>query len=381
MQKFTDLILTSVNGALSPMSGASVQVSFAAGGTPTIYSDNGVTVAGNPLTSDSNGRISFYAADGRYTLVASRTGFTTITISDILLEDPANASAVAITGGTITNTPISGSTGAFTTLSASGAATVGAGLAVTGAISATGSAGVGYSGATLGGTTTGYNRVNINNTGGNITLGVDNIAGTAWTGSSAYAGTIGTENATPLNFITSGAVKATLDPSGNLGIGVIPTGGINASLQIKDGIKFPATQVPSTDPNTLDDYREGTWTPSIGGTATYTIQEGYFVKSGKFVYVQCKLIINAIGTGSISTITGLPFTAIASANASQGAMACSYFSGLAAATITLVPAATNNGTSILFNGSSASSTSMSSSINVFASGTRVDFSGVYMSNV
>lgn len=29
------------------------------------------------------------------------------------------------------------------------------------------------------------------------------------------------------------------------------------------GIKFPATQVASTDPNTLDDYEEGTWTATL----------------------------------------------------------------------------------------------------------------------
>src|SRR5678815_603330 len=37
---------------------------------------------------------------------------------------------------------------------------------------------------------------------------------------------------------------------------------------------FPSTQTPSSDPNTLDDYEEGTWTPSVGGTATYTTQSG-----------------------------------------------------------------------------------------------------------
>jgi hypothetical protein len=35
------------------------------------------------------------------------------------------------------------------------------------------------------------------------------------------------------------------------------------------GISFPATQSASSDANTLDDYEEGTWTPSVGwGTAT-----------------------------------------------------------------------------------------------------------------
>jgi len=76
-------------------------------------------------------------------------------------------------------------------------------------------------------------------------------------------------------------------------------------------IAFPATQAPSAGVNTLDDYEEGTWTPSIGGNATYTLQSGTYVKVGKLVMIGCTLTINAIGTGSINTITGLPFTTAA----------------------------------------------------------------------
>lgn len=35
------------------------------------------------------------------------------------------------------------------------------------------------------------------------------------------------------------------------------------------GIAFPATAVAVADANTLDDYEEGTWTPSLGGNTTY----------------------------------------------------------------------------------------------------------------
>ena len=61
--------------------------------------------------------------------------------------------------------------------------------------------------------------------------------------------------------------------------------------------------------NALDDYEEGTWTPSIGGNATYTSQVGTYVKVGRMVLAQWALTINAQGTGSaISAISGLPFT-------------------------------------------------------------------------
>ena len=33
------------------------------------------------------------------------------------------------------------------------------------------------------------------------------------------------------------------------------------------GITFPATQSASTDANTLDDYEEGTWTPTIAASS------------------------------------------------------------------------------------------------------------------
>jgi hypothetical protein len=55
------------------------------------------------------------------------------------------------------------------------------------------------------------------------------------------------------------------------------------------GITFPATQSASSDANTLDDYEEGTWTPTItdGYTRTYSSSNttGRYVKVGKMVYI------------------------------------------------------------------------------------------------
>ena len=68
-------------------------------------------------------------------------------------------------------------------------------------------------------------------------------------------------------------------------------------------IKFPLVQIPSSDPNTLDDYEEGTFTPTIrgdvlGGIGTYTEQAGGYVKIGKLVYV------NIFITMKNHTVTG-----------------------------------------------------------------------------
>jgi hypothetical protein len=80
------------------------------------------------------------------------------------------------------------------------------------------------------------------------------------------------------------------------------------------GIRFPSTQVPSADANTLDDYEEGTFTPAIafGGAAvgvTYSTQSGSYTKIGNRVFYALRLVLTSNGTSvGVVTITGLPFT-------------------------------------------------------------------------
>ena len=123
----------------------------------------------------------------------------------------------------------------------------------------------------------------------------------------------------------------------------------------------------------------GTWTPSVGGTATYTIQSGYYLKIGQLVYIQAKLIINVIGTGSTSNISGLPFPVFNDANASQGSGSVSYFSGLASSVVNIVPVALNNTSTMQFDTLAAAATSMTAAAAIMTSGTRLDFSLVYKS--
>ena len=80
------------------------------------------------------------------------------------------------------------------------------------------------------------------------------------------------------------------------------------------GITFPATQSASTDANTLDDYEEGTFTPTILGTTTagtftpnaaYTF--GTYTKIGRIVNINFSLVYSSFtGTGNIK-LGGLPF--------------------------------------------------------------------------
>lgn len=89
--------------------------------------------------------------------------------------------------------------------------------------------------------------------------------------------------------------------------------GILAPYKTNGQIKFPATQIPSADANTLDDYEEGTFTPFIYGTTTagvgtYSSQKGFYTKIGNLVYITIYLEWSAhTGTGNMY-IGGLPFT-------------------------------------------------------------------------
>jgi hypothetical protein len=97
MQKYINSVADKTG---APVANASIQVNIQSTGlAATIYSDNGVTQATNPLTSDTNGSFSFYADDNRYQLVISGANITTQTVNDILLVDPLPADlATALPG-------------------------------------------------------------------------------------------------------------------------------------------------------------------------------------------------------------------------------------------------------------------------------------------
>lgn len=82
--------------------------------------------------------------------------------------------------------------------------------------------------------------------------------------------------------------------------------------EIASGISLPATQVASTDANTLDDYEEGTFTPTISGstsgTGTLSSANGRYTKIGRMVFCELSYTISNKGTisGTI-VIGGFPF--------------------------------------------------------------------------
>jgi hypothetical protein len=112
-------------------------------------------------------------------------------------------------------------------------------------------------------------------------------------------------------FALNGSERARIDASGNLLTGGKTSATSNSGdIQVSRGIGFPATQVACSDANTLDDYEEGTWTPTLvpsTGTITSQITEGSYIKVGRLVTLTFSARITGGTVTVISQISGLPF--------------------------------------------------------------------------
>lgn len=118
--------------------------------------------------------------------------------------------------------------------------------------------------------------------------------------------TNGTFNAVAFNGPLGGGTPAAVAATTVAASGLISANG--------GQIAFPASQNASANANTLDDYEEGTFTPTITGTSaagvgTYGLQSGRYTKIGDVVYFRIAIAWSAhTGTGNM-VISGLPFTA------------------------------------------------------------------------
>ena len=90
------------------------------------------------------------------------------------------------------------------------------------------------------------------------------------------------------------------------------------------GLTFNATQSASAGANTLDDYEEGDWTPTLQGSVSnptigvWNTQGGKYVKIGRLCWITGIMDFSGFsgGSGDIR-IAGLPFT-ILNENANGG---------------------------------------------------------------
>ena len=128
--------------------------------------------------------------------------------------------------------------------------------------------------------------------------------------------------------------------------------------------------------NALDDYEEGTWTPTVGGNTSYTARSGTYTKIGNLVFIRCQVVVNTLGTGDGATISGLPFTN----NVTEAFLGVTYFGSLAVNTTYLAMRTINDTTSIKASFKASSGNGMGVNPTFLGDGTEIVFSGCYQSN-
>jgi hypothetical protein len=122
--------------------------------------------------------------------------------------------------------------------------------------------------------------------------------------------------------IINGTSNAITFPDGTIQTtAALVSGGTLATATITalstNGVTFPATQVPSADANTLDDYEEGTFTATLSASptppTTPVTTTGTYVKIGKQITVGFSFTnVDTTGASGSLVVTGLPFSAHAS---------------------------------------------------------------------
>jgi hypothetical protein len=129
------------------------------------------------------------------------------------------------------------------------------------------------------------------------------------TGQSDYA--VGVDRSDGrLHFTTGTGVganqAATIDPFGRLGIGTTTP---DKTLDVNGDIRANGVYLGGTgSANRLDDYEEGTWTPTVSSGTVSSVSSATYVKSGNLVFFQCNLTLSGTRGSEIFEVGGLPFT-------------------------------------------------------------------------
>jgi hypothetical protein len=174
-------------------------------------------------------------------------------------------------------------------------------------------------------------------------------------------------NVANVTVLTANSSGLTYVPTGNVNINIGNTANITVGTLTANGIKFPATQVTSSDGNTLDDYEEGSWTPALtydSGTSgvAYASRVGKYTKIGRQVFVEFQIGLSSKGTGSGEVfVSGLPFTvANDMAAAEPGYVGVTYWGGFSTGVYYIWGFANNNDTRLMFRKTTTTSTSAGS---------------------
>ena len=151
--------------------------------------------------------------------------------------------------------------------------------------------------------------------------------------------------------------------------------GIHLNVGTNGSVVFDQTGY--TAANSLDDYEEGTWTPNVGGNATYNHQIGIYTKIGRHVFIRGDININVLGTGSANTLSGLPFSGNYQGTP-QGAINVMYYSNVAQNYLWMSGYVLNNQAGAYFTGNNTYATTIQyNGSNIFGNNARVLFSASY----
>ena len=274
-----------------------------------------------------------------------------ISINNLLSSSPTATGALTVTG-----------------LVTAGSAAITGAATVTGAANLNGAVNLSTSGTptvTLGSTST-YGLLQ----GGGTNASSIYLNGATRSGVPAYAFYAAAEH--QFYNSTLATLIATLNTTA-LGIGVAPVAG-NGAIQLSAGVGFPATQVASANANTLDDYEEGTWTPTITFATlsvgvTYSTQTAIYTKVGRIVHFSGRIDLSSKGTSiGGAAIAGLPFAA------NTGAASVGFQSSIAPSGSQAI--LTIDGTTLIVRYASTTTTAQSTDSD-FSNSSIIIFSGTY----
>lgn len=138
------------------------------------------------------------------------------------------------------------------------------------------------------------------------------------------------------------------------------------------GIDFSATANSSGSMSSelLDDYEEGTWSPTASTGLSYGHQEGRYVRIGTLVFASFDIDLDSV-SASGNIMGGLPFT-VANTEAHFGIVNVGYYSAITTGVHWLSGYTRQNQTSVYFTGNSSSQTTIQhNTFNVFNDTTRI----------
>ena len=203
--------------------------------------------------------------------------------------------------------------------------------------------------------TLGNSSLNINNRNGSnaatIALASNGTLNSNWYSSPTYPFAVTNSSLVDLGFCSSAGVW-TLGSASSTATNCV----VNGAASVTHGVVFPASQNAVANANTLDDYEEGTFTPNFfwGGAASglvYANRVATYSKIGNRVFFHMFVDYSSRGssTGQF-TITGLPFTSVATASGGHSAVAI-WFSNVSLTNYVITGYVSQSSTTIFLNAS------------------------------